>query len=105
MTGNMVCITCRKSIGKNGYKIQCAGECGGWAHLACTSIKKEEKIQKKKLKWICPECEERDTASPGETSEEEEIPMKKMSSKIKKRIYTEQCTHNGRNVQAVNRKS
>ncbi|KAK9873512.1 hypothetical protein WA026_022924 [Henosepilachna vigintioctopunctata] len=104
MTGNMVCITCRKSIGKNGYKIQCAGECGGWAHLACTSIKKEEIIQKKKLKWICPECEERDTASPGETSEEEEIPMKKMSSKIKKRIYTEQCTHNGRNVQAVNRK-
>ncbi|KAK9892385.1 hypothetical protein WA026_019837 [Henosepilachna vigintioctopunctata] len=45
------------------------GKCGGWAHLGCTNIKKEDAIQIKDFKWFCSKCEETDS----ERSSDEEI--------------------------------
>ncbi|XP_044755929.1 myosin heavy chain, embryonic smooth muscle isoform-like [Coccinella septempunctata] len=89
MAGSLTCIICNRTIGKSGYKIQCCGICNGWAHLGCTDISKEDIARKKKIDWICKNCEsleeEEDTVEESLEELTEKLERKRRSlDKMKK---------------------
>ncbi|KAL3273595.1 hypothetical protein HHI36_015027 [Cryptolaemus montrouzieri] len=77
-----LCIVCRKTIGKSGYKIRCSGKCCGWAYITCTNIEREDILARKALSWTCAGCSTAAPSSSSDDSTDEDKVLEKLDFEV-----------------------
>lgn len=55
----MQCGKCEKTLGRSGYRVQCAGKCALWFHRSCCKIPDDvfKMVNAGKRSWFCDYCE------------------------------------------------